>query len=327
MTHRTTPAISPAPSDTAPIRALSLGAGVQSSVLLIMSARGELPKLDYAAFADPGWERPETYAALDRLENEVAKPAGIPIVRISAGDIRRDLLDPTSRFATMPLFIKNTNGTKGMLRRQCTSTYKVKILLEEARRRLGAETLPGGRVGRVKRGRYLEQWVGISIDEFTRAKDSGVSYARNRFPLIERNLTRENCQRYLAQHGFTAVSRSACVGCPYTSDKGWRNLRDHHPEQWADAVEFDRAIRNGSARANANGVPLRGQAYLHPSLTPLDQAPIDPPTANKKFRHLRLVDASERWEGDPDGCSPWACRSGSAIKPETIRARPRGRAA
>jgi len=104
--------------------------------------------------------------------------------------------------------------------------------------------------------------------------------------------------------------RIFAITCPYTSDKGWRQLRDHHPDQWAEAVAFDRAIRAGSARANANGVPLRGQAYLHPSLVPLDQAPIDPPHVDRKFRHLRLVSTGERWEGDPDGFSPWACRSG-----------------
>jgi integrase len=109
------------PVDAKPptINALSLGAGVQSSALLLMSAHGLLPKVDYAAFADTGWERPETYAALDRLENEVAKPAGIEIVRLKAGDIRRDALDPNSRFSTMPMFIRNPNGSKGMLRRQC----------------------------------------------------------------------------------------------------------------------------------------------------------------------------------------------------------------
>ena len=95
------------------LQALSLGAGVQSSALLLMSAHGLLPKVDYAAFADPGWERPETYAALDRLEREVATPAGIPIVRLSAGNIRTDTLDPTARFSTMPLFVRNRNGTKG----------------------------------------------------------------------------------------------------------------------------------------------------------------------------------------------------------------------
>jgi hypothetical protein len=280
-----------------------------------MSARGELPKLDYAAFADPGWERPETYAALDRLENEIARPAGIPIVRLSAGNIRNDLLDPTSRFSTMPLFVKNKNGTRGMLRRQCTSTYKVKILLAEARRRLGAEALPDGRVGRTKRGRYLDQWVGISCDELARAKDSGVSYARNVFPLLDLGLTRTDCEVYLAKHGFQAVSRSACVGCPYTSDKQWRTLRDHHREQWAEAVAFDKAIRSGSARATANGIPLRGTAFLHPSLQPLEEAPIDPPSGGRIRRHLRLLPAHQEWDGEPDGCGPWACRSGAAVTP------------
>lgn len=297
------------------INALSLGAGVQSSALLLMSAHGLLPRIDYAAFADTGWERPETYAALDRLEREVAKPAGIEIVRLSAGDIRRDALDPHSRFSTMPLFIRNRDGSKGMLRRQCTSTYKIKILLAEARRRLGAEVLDDGRIGRVKRGRHLKMWVGISADEFHRAKDSGVNYAVNAFPLLELGLTRADTQAYLERYGFEAVSKSACVGCPYTSNAGWRNLRDNHPAQWAEAVEFDRAIRSGSARANANGRPLLGQAFLHPSLLPLDQAPIDAPP---RRRHLRLVGAheAEDWEdGDPDGCSPWACRSGRPEQP------------
>lgn len=303
----------PHPSGTAEpkeINALSLGAGVQSSALLLMSAHGLLPRIDYAAFADTGWERPETYAALDRLENEVARPAGIEIVRLSAGDIRRDALDPNSRFSTMPMFIRNRDGSKGMLRRQCTSTYKVKVLLAEARRRLGAEVTGDGRIGRVKRGRHLNMWVGISLDEFTRAKDSGVKYAVNTFPLLDLGLTRADTQAYLDRHGFAAVSKSACVGCPYTSNAGWRNLRDNHPAQWAEAVEFDRTIRAGSARANANGRPLLGQAFLHPSLLPLDQAPIDAPP---KRRNLRLVsrDEAEDWEnGDPDGCSPWACRSG-----------------
>ena len=312
---------SPRPHTPKVINALSLGAGVQSSALLLMSAHGLLPKIDYAAFADTGWERPETYAALDRLENEVARPAGIEIVRLSAGDIRRDALDPNSHFATMPLFIMNRDGSRGMLRRQCTSTYKVKVLLAEARRRLGAEVLPDGRIGRTKRGLHLNMWVGISTDEFTRAKDSGVAYAVNTFPLLELGLTRADTQAYLDRHGFAAVSKSACVGCPYTSNRGWRNLRDNHPAQWAEAVEFDRAIRAGSARANAAGIPLRGQAYLHPSLQPLDQAPIDHQPAPRR-RHLRLVETGpaaepETWEGDPDGCSPWSCRSGRPVDDTT----------
>lgn len=93
-------------------------------------------------------------------------------------------------------------------------------------------------------------------------------------------------------------------------------MRDEQPQEWTDAVEFDHAIRKGSARGNANGKPLLGEAYLHRSRLPLDQAPIDRVTAGEwKAQQGDLFDAvadAELEDGDPDGCSPWSCRSGTA---------------
>ncbi len=40
--------------------------------------------------------------------------------------------------------------------------------------------------------------------------------------------------------GFGATVKSACVGCPFHGNTGWRWIRDHDPEGWAEAVEFDR---------------------------------------------------------------------------------------
>lgn len=93
-------------------------------------------------------------------------------------------------------------------------------------------------------------------------------------------------------------------------------MRDNRPEEWADAVDFDRQIRSGNARGNANGKPLLGEAYLHRSRLPLDQAPIDRVTGHEwKSRQTdvfgQIADA-ELEDGDPDGCSPWSCRSGPA---------------
>lgn len=101
-------------------RAISLGAGIQSSAMLALSANGVLPKADVAIFADTGWEPAAVYAHLDRLEREIATPAGIPVLRVSSGNIRADALDPDRRFASMPLHILNKNGGQGMTRRQCT---------------------------------------------------------------------------------------------------------------------------------------------------------------------------------------------------------------
>ncbi|WSA82652.1 hypothetical protein OG930_06905 [Streptomyces sp. NBC_01799] len=43
------------------LKVLSLGAGVQSTCLLLMAAEGHLPGLDVAIFADTGWEPRAVY--------------------------------------------------------------------------------------------------------------------------------------------------------------------------------------------------------------------------------------------------------------------------
>jgi 3'-phosphoadenosine 5'-phosphosulfate sulfotransferase (PAPS reductase)/FAD synthetase len=95
---------------TPTLRILSLGAGVQSTTVLMLAAEGRLPKLDAAIFADTGWEPAAVYTHFDRLVREVAQPAGIPVYRVSEGNIRADALDPEHRFASMPLFVKNPGG-------------------------------------------------------------------------------------------------------------------------------------------------------------------------------------------------------------------------
>lgn len=301
------------------LRVLSLGAGVQSTTLVLLAAEGRLPKLDAAVFADTGWEPAQVYAHLDRLEREVLIPAGIPLHRVSRGNIRHDALDPAHRFASMPLFVKNQDGGDGMTRRQCSNEYKVVPIKAQVRQLLGyPHPQP------VPRGLYVEQWIGISRDEIGRAKDSDVKYARNTFPLLDLDgaadgrggWTRDDCLRYLRTSGWETTPKSACIGCPFHGNAQWRRLRDEHPEEWADAVDFDRQIRSGNARGNANGKPLLGEAFLHRSRLPLDQAPIDRVTAHEWASRQTDVFGQiadiELEDGDADGCSPWSCRSGRA---------------
>src|SRR3954471_7713705 len=106
------------------LRLLSLGAGVQSSALLLLACEGVIPKFDCALFADTGWEPQAVYDNLQRL-TEHAGRHGIPVRKVSAGNIRRDALNPGDRFVSMPLHVLNPDGSKGLARRQCTSEYKV----------------------------------------------------------------------------------------------------------------------------------------------------------------------------------------------------------
>ncbi|MFZ3548810.1 hypothetical protein ACODT3_24995 [Streptomyces sp. 4.24] len=288
-------------------RLLSLGAGVQSSCLLALSAEGILPRIDFAIFADTGWEPQAVYDHLDRLEREIAEPAGIPILRVSSGNIRDDALDPNHRFTSMPLYILNRDGRPGMTRRQCTGEYKIKPIKWQVRELLGYP-----HPQRVPKGLFVEQWVGISTDEFHRAKDSDVQYMRNRHPLItDLNWSRADCIRYLSGLGLANTPKSSCLGCPFHGNSQWRSIRDSSPAEWDDVVAFDAAIREGNARANASGNPLLGQAFLHRSRVPLDLAPIDHVTRSERA----AAELDELEHGVVNGCSPWACR-GEEVEPE-----------
>lgn len=305
-------------------RVLSLGAGRQSTTLLLLAAEGRIPRFDYAVFADTGWEPEPVYRHLERIEREVANPAGIPILRVSVGNIRDDALDPGHRFASMPLFVLNPDGSRGRGRRQCTAEYKIRPILETTRTLLGAKLKGNGRPGRVPHGRSVVQSIGISRDEFTRAKDSRVRYAQHAFPLLDlpgaadgrEGWTVKDCVRFLRTRGYGDTPKSACIGCPFRRNAQWRQMRDTDPASWADAVEFDHAIRNGTPRANAAGKKLRGQFFLHESRRPLDRAPIDHVTRPERAaRQLDLFDAIADVEaGLPDdgsdpafGCSPFTC--------------------
>lgn len=325
------------------LRVLSLGAGRQSSALAMMSARGELPKLDAAIFSDTGAEPQAVYDHLDRLEREVLEPAGIPLYRVSYGNLGDDLLD-LDRLAMIPAFTLSPDGEQGMLGRKCTQRYKLSPILAQVRLLLGAtvSTTPcrycdatGQRVApwRARRGEnivgicsvcrgtgeiervgqppadaWAEQWIGFAKEEIGRVSNKGdTRYSRSRHPLIELGMSTEQCLAYLRHHGFTSVAKSACVFCPYRGNREWRQLRDDAPADWQRAVDFDEAYRHGAG--------MNSDRYLHISCKPLAEAPIDRvrPSENHQIDLFDAAFEQRLEEGDPDGCSPWACRSGEPV--------------
>lgn len=170
-------------------RILSLGAGVQSSVLLLMSARGELPPLDAAVFADTRWEPRAVYEHLDWLEEE----AGVPLVRTDNGrSLKQDTIDGV-----------NNAGRKG---------YAMVPLYTAPEHIGGAMKLyPKG---------PIEQWLGISWDEAHRMRDPDVKYTSRSLTPVERRFNRP---RPHARSG--AYSRSArCEG--RAAPGGWRSAGD-----------------------------------------------------------------------------------------------------
>lgn len=294
------------PESAAPdLVAISCGAGVQSTTLVLLAVDGVLPKPDVAIFADTGWEPRAVYEQVDRLA-ELCEANGIRFLRVNKGNLRRDAVDPDHRYASIPYFVRNPDGSEGMGRRQCTSEYKLAPIMRAIRELLGAKA-PDFR--RVPKGRAAEQWVGFSTDEVIRAnrrKDSqGVKYLTTRYPLLELGMSRDACHEYLRSKGWGHTEKSACIGCPYHGNRQWRDLRDNHPKEWADAVAFDEAIRKGGSR----GLPPNGEAFLHRSRLPLSIAPIDHVTRREADEDFAAGQLALFEEGEANGCSPYGCRT------------------
>ena len=146
------------------LKILSLGGGWQSSCLLLMSAAGELPKLDAAVFADTQNEMPETYDYLDYLEAQI-RPAGIPLIRASAGNLFQDVFDKAGK-GMQPSLPVRVRDPKGVLQRvnhyTCSFDYKRRIVTREVRKLCGPR-------GAWKQAN-VEQWIGYTVDELSRMK-------------------------------------------------------------------------------------------------------------------------------------------------------------
>lgn len=251
-------------------RALSLGAGVQSSVLALLLSRSD-PRLldlgyvkpDAAIFADTGWEPDYVYSHLAWLENEL----DYPLIRVSSGDLQANLKRGRTvsghRFVDVPFFVVDDDGKKGMLRRQCTNHYKIHPIYRQVR------ALAGGLQGRpFPKNTHVEMWIGISVDEVGRMKPSRESWVMHRWPLVDIGMSRGDCIKWFSsEYSERHLPRSACVICPYRSDEHWLELKRIEPSSYEKAVQFDRWLRR--RKTNPVRMLLKGRPYLHSSRRPL----------------------------------------------------------
>lgn len=307
------------PSEDGQYRILSLGAGVQSTMVALASMLDpDWPSLSAAIFADTQWEPREVYEHLEWLKG-VCQENGLPLIVVTHGDLRHDSLHH-ERGAAMPVFLQQTRqiptgyvpcptcrgqgvfpvpdaewsgeGERPVIGcetchqegqvpsswrevmeqgkivgRACTGNYKVKPVRRIIQRMRRATAEATG-----EPAPHVLQVMGISLDEATRMRDTGVRYMTNEYPLVDRRISRLGCENWMKQRGFGAP-RSACIGCPFHNDHEWRRIREV-PEEWADAVRYDYEQREHRL---TGGGTLRGVPFLHSSLVPLDQVDLSTP--------------------------------------------------
>lgn len=270
-----------------PVRILSLGAGVQSTAMLLMALDGVKVGRDdngrpsriavphAVIFADTGWEPEAVYENVARLTARL-KDAMIPFYRISVGNIYEDWMEGDGRtgkkkdkgqpFIPVPAYVKMPSGLSGIARRQCTQNYKIFPIRQTVRRLMR-------KLGRTLIENSVQMYIGISYDEADRARESQVTYIENAYPLVDLRITREDCIDWMLGQGYPEPPRSACIGCPFHNDGYWLRMKNEKPGEFAQAVAFDHRIRNNVAQ--------EGVSYLHSSLVPLDEVTFRPSGTSK----------------------------------------------
>lgn len=236
---------------------ISLGAGVQSSAVLVMSALGwyDCPKADVAIFADTQDEPQYVYDYLAQHLVPFGRANGIPVEIVTAG--RLSIQGSEGGFLRIPGFTAGDDGRPSMLRRQCTREFKIAPIEKKVRELLGFK--PRQRIA----PKSATALIGISRDEIQRVKDSQTPWIKNRYPLIDAGLYRGNCLEIVKRAGLPFPRKSACIFCPYHDDAYWRQIRDESPGEFEAACSYDEKIRD-SSRAG-----VHRPVFLHRSLKPL----------------------------------------------------------
>lgn len=268
------------------MKIISLGWGVQSFTLAAMVALGELEPVDYAIHADTTHEFSGTYEFAakwtpwlaergvrvvtvankenrvtgSRFTGEVHIPAFMLVSeQVPVYDTIEEWDDSTQSFVTYQttriIGYKNRE-INGQTHRQCTGHWKI----EPMRRWIQAN----------RNKEPVEQWLGISLDEYQRMRDSDVKYITHRWPLIEKRMTRHDCEKWLTAHDLEIPPKSACSFCPFHNTAEWRKIKNS-PSDWKKAVEVDEEIRKAYPPYDL---------FVHPSRKPL--AEVDFRTAEEK---------------------------------------------
>lgn len=197
---------------------LSYGGGVNSVALLILLVRERLP-LDGVIFADTGGEVPETYQYLDITCEYLAKH-GIPFTTVAKKG--KNLYETAWERRVLPSTIW----------RWSTRDYKVTPILRHYR----------------ALGGHVNQYLAIAVDELQRAKSSRVDYVTNLYPLIERRITRADCEAIIRDAGLPLPPKSSCYFCPFGSLGRWKWLYETHPDLYEKAMALEERSKHFPAQ-------------------------------------------------------------------------------
>lgn len=237
---------------------VSLSGGKDSTAMLLMLLEHDEPVADIVFF-DTGWEFPQMYEHLERLERFTGRKITRLKPRLPIGVVTEktpfDWL-----FSEYPVVKRGTGrvhmigrGWPAPMRRWCTGVKQgaLRSHLLALTHRQGV-ALP------------LRQCVGFAADEPERldgpTKRDGAYYVQ-RYPLMEWGVTEADALAYCRKRGFTwgglyeSFRRVSCFCCPLQGLDELRTLRRDFPDLWQRMLKMDSWLPEGDKGRRFNHAP------------------------------------------------------------------------
>ena len=210
----------------------SLSGGKDSTAMVLEAIeRGE--EIEAIVFFDTGWEFPQMYDHIDKLEKYI----GVKIWRLSPRF-------PFDYWLAYRPIVALKEGTKGQIcrigngwpspsRRWCT---------REKVEAINAFSKPYDNP---------VQCIGYAADEVNRNEPKVIRLKKikYRFPLKEYGITEARALDICYNHGFDwgglykHFKRVSCFCCPLSGIETWRVLRREYPEIWKRVLKMDSSIQ------------------------------------------------------------------------------------
>lgn len=311
------------------INVLSWGGGTQSTALMLMILEKEINiDLDYIIFSDTGAEAIFTYEQIYKVQKYVKEKYNHDIIITSKckqkksdediikmiknnkidssyrtskySDLKQELKlylkGVTSNWNAIPLWTIDNNGKLGKTpNKHCTIAYKVNQQLKELRLREN--------IKQFRENKHLINFhIGFSVDEISRVKPNPMKYAKNIFPLIDNNLTKEDCINYVNRKlGFKPVS-SVCNICFANDIERVHKIYKEDKKGWQEILEIDNLMEQHKCKGLDSRLFLYNfQAKFDIRLKDLDIEKIYFDYIKNKNNQLSIYDMEEMF-GCNEGC-------------------------
>ncbi len=207
---------------------VSYGGGTNSVAMLVgMLERGVKP--DAILFADPGGEKPHTYAHIKTMQRWLSK-VGFPLITtVKKVDLHGEVLTLEDNCLNKKVLPSVAYGFK-----TCSQKYKAQPQ-EKWLNNWGPAKAAW------KEGERITKVIGFDADEPQRAEKD---YSDKKFvcwyPLIEWGWGREDCKDAIARAGLHQPGKSSCFFCPNAKPTEVRELNAIYPDLMQRAIGMEK---------------------------------------------------------------------------------------